>query len=40
MTAAEGITAKSGPQINQSDCTIHQNKCLPYNKDSYYGSEY
>ena len=31
MTAAEGITAKSGPQIDQSDCTIRQNECLPYN---------
>ena len=31
MTAAESITAKSGPQIDQSDCTIRQNECLPYN---------
>ena len=30
MTAAEGITAKSGPQIDLSDCTIRQNECLPY----------
>ena len=28
MTAAEGITAKSGPQIDLSDCTIRQNECL------------
>ncbi len=35
MTAAEGITAKFGPQIDQSDCAIRQNECLPYNKFSY-----
>ena len=32
---AEGITAKSGPQIDQSDCAIWQNIRLPYNKKIY-----
>ena len=35
-TAAEGITAKSGPQIDQSDYKIGQNECLAYNKVYYY----
>ena len=34
-TAAGGITAKSGPQIDQSNCTIRQNECSPYNKNIY-----
>ena len=27
----EGFTAKSRPQIDQSNFTIRQNECLPYN---------